>query len=89
MAIFEAIKEVIWLHGLIEDFGNHQEHDLEIQHNQEFYLTLTTFIYMLLQLKRGLQCYAKIREQKSFSLGEAKLCIFERVFKGVFGVWVL
>ena len=23
MAIFEAIKEVIWLHGLIEDFGNH------------------------------------------------------------------
>ena len=33
MAIFEAIKEVIWLHGLIEDFGNHQEHDLEIQHN--------------------------------------------------------
>ena len=29
MAMIEAIKEVIWPHGLIEDFGNHQEHDLE------------------------------------------------------------
>ena len=30
---FKAIKEFIWPQNLIVDFGNHQEHDLEIQHN--------------------------------------------------------
>ena len=33
VAMIEAIKEVVWPHSLIEDFGNHEEHDLEIQHN--------------------------------------------------------